>query len=421
MQQTSISRRPTQQVRVGHVLVGGNAPIVVQSMTNTDTADVDATVRQVIALAEAGSEIVRITVNNEAAARAVPKIREKLDSARCPVPLVGDFHYNGHTLLQDFSDCADALDKYRINPGNVGRGEKRDARFCQMIEQACRRNKPVRIGVNWGSLDPQLLARKLDDNAALAAPSSLEAVTREALVDSAINSASLAQREGLRPDQIILSAKVSAVPELVAVYQQLAERSDLALHLGLTEAGMADKGVVSSTAGLALLLHMGIGDTIRVSLTPQPGESRTREVRIAQEVLQSLGLRSFSPQVTACPGCGRTTSDFFQHLAGEVQEHLRQRMTEWKTQYPGAQTLSVAVMGCVVNGPGESRHADIGISLPGTGEKPVAPVFQDGEKICTLRGDDIATQFIALVEAYVKKRFGAETDDLQPENLSRTG
>ena len=421
MQQTSISRRPTQQVRVGHVLVGGNAPIVVQSMTNTDTADVDATVRQVIALAEAGSEIVRITVNNEAAARAVPKIREKLDSARCPVPLVGDFHYNGHTLLQDFSDCADALDKYRINPGNVGQGEKRDARFCQMIEQACRRNKPVRIGVNWGSLDPQLLARKLDDNAALAAPSSLEAVTREALVDSAINSASLAQREGLRPDQIILSAKVSAVPELVAVYRQLAERSDLALHLGLTEAGMADKGVVSSTAGLALLLHMGIGDTIRVSLTPQPGESRTREVRIAQEVLQSLGLRSFSPQVTACPGCGRTTSDVFQHLAGEVQEHLRQRMTEWKTQYPGAQTLSVAVMGCVVNGPGESRHADIGISLPGTGEKPVAPVFQDGEKICTLRGDDIATQFIALVEAYVKKRFGAENDDLQSENLSRTG
>ena len=421
MQQTSISRRPTQQVRVGHVLVGGNAPIVVQSMTNTDTADVDATVRQVIALAEAGSEIVRITVNNEAAARAVPKIREKLDSAHCPVPLVGDFHYNGHTLLQDFSDCADALDKYRINPGNVGQGEKRDARFCQMIEQACRRNKPVRIGVNWGSLDPQLLAQKLDENAVLAAPRSLEAVTRETLVDSAINSASLAQREGLRPDQIILSAKVSAVPELVAVYRQLAERSDLALHLGLTEAGMADKGVVSSTAGLALLLHMGIGDTIRVSLTPQPGESRTREVRIAQEVLQSLGLRSFSPQVTACPGCGRTTSDVFQHLAAEVQEHLRQRMTEWKTQYPGAQTLSVAVMGCVVNGPGESRHADIGISLPGTGEKPVAPVFQDGEKICTLRGDDIATQFIALVEAYVKKRFGAENDDLQSENLSRTG
>ena len=421
MQQTSIPRRPTQQVRVGHVLVGGNAPIVVQSMTNTDTADVDATVRQVIALAEAGSEIVRITVNNESAARAVPKIRGQLDAARCPVPLVGDFHYNGHTLLQDFSDCADALDKYRINPGNVGRGEKRDARFCQMIEQACRRNKPVRIGVNWGSLDPQLLARKLDDNAALPSPRPLETVTREALVDSAINSASLAQREGLRPDQIILSAKVSAVPELVAVYRQLAERSDLALHLGLTEAGMADKGVVSSTAGLALLLHMGIGDTIRVSLTPQPGESRTREVRIAQEVLQSLGLRSFSPQVTACPGCGRTTSDFFQHLAGEVEEHLRQRMADWKTQYPGAETLSVAVMGCVVNGPGESRHADIGISLPGTGEKPVAPVFQDGEKICTLRGDDIATQFIALVEAYVKKRFGAENDELRSENLSRTG
>lgn len=420
MQQTSIIRRPTSQVRVGNVLVGGDAPIVVQSMTNTDTANVGATVRQVIALAEAGSEIVRITVNNEAAARAVPKIRKQLDSALCPVPLVGDFHYNGHTLLQEFSDCADALDKYRINPGNVGQGEKRDARFCQMVEQACLRNKPVRIGVNWGSLDPQLLARKLDENAALATPRSLEVVTREALVDSAINSAALAQREGLRPDQIILSAKVSAVPELVEVYRQLAERSDLALHLGLTEAGMADKGIVSSTAGLALLLHMGIGDTIRVSLTPQPGESRTREVRIAQEVLQSMGLRSFSPQVIACPGCGRTTSDFFQHLAGEVQEHLRERMTKWKTEYPGAETLSVAVMGCVVNGPGESRHADIGISLPGTGEKPVAPVFQDGEKLCTLRGDDIAAQFIALVENYVKERFAAEKKGLQPEALSRT-
>ena len=420
MQQTSIIRRPTSQVRVGNVLVGGDAPIVVQSMTNTDTANVGATVRQVIALAEAGSEIVRITVNNEAAARAVPKIRKQLDSALCPVPLVGDFHYNGHTLLQEFSDCADALDKYRINPGNVGQGEKRDARFCQMVEQACLRNKPVRIGVNWGSLDPQLLAGKLDENAALATPRSLEVVTREALVDSAINSAALAQREGLRPDQIILSAKVSAVPELVEVYRQLAERSDLALHLGLTEAGMADKGIVSSTAGLALLLHMGIGDTIRVSLTPQPGESRTREVRIAQEVLQSMGLRSFSPQVIACPGCGRTTSDFFQHLAGEVQEHLRERMTKWKTEYPGAETLSVAVMGCVVNGPGESRHADIGISLPGTGEKPVAPVFQDGEKLCTLRGDDIAAQFIALVENYVKERFAAKKEDLQPEALSRT-
>ena len=420
MQQTSIIRSPTSQVRDGHVLVGGDAPIVVQSMTNTDTANVGATVRQVIALAEAGSEIVRITVNNEAAARAVPKIRKQLDSALCPVPLVGDFHYNGHTLLQEFSDCADALDKYRINPGNVGQGEKRDARFCQMVEQACLRNKPVRIGVNWGSLDPQLLARKLDENAALATPRSLEVVTREALVDSAINSAALAQREGLRPDQIILSAKVSAVPELVEVYRQLAERSDLALHLGLTEAGMADKGIVSSTAGLALLLHMGIGDTIRVSLTPQPGESRTREVRIAQEVLQSMGLRSFSPQVIACPGCGRTTSDFFQHLAGEVQEHLRERMTKWKTEYPGAETLSVAVMGCVVNGPGESRHADIGISLPGTGEKPVAPVFQDGEKLCTLRGDDIAAQFIALVENYVKKRFAAKKEDLRPEALSRT-
>ena len=421
MPSTSLPRKSTHQVRVGKILIGGDAPVVVQSMTNTDTADVEATVRQVIELAEAGSEIVRITVNNDAAAKAVPVIRSRLDTAGCSVPLVGDFHYNGHTLLQEYSDCADVLDKYRINPGNVGQGEKRDIRFCQMIEQACIRNKPVRIGVNWGSLDPQLLARKLDENAALNSPRSLEAVTREALVDSAVNSADLAQREGLRPDQIILSAKVSAVPELVAVYRQLAERSDLALHLGLTEAGMADKGVVSSTAGLVLLLHEGIGDTIRVSLTPQPGESRTREVRVAQEVLQSLGLRSFTPQVTACPGCGRTTSDFFQRLAGEVQEHLRQRMVKWKTQYPGAETLSVAVMGCVVNGPGESRHADIGISLPGTGEKPVAPVFQDGEKICTLRGEDIATQFIALVENYVDNRFGDRSEGAQSSTPAQVG
>ena len=402
-----IQRKLTHQVMVGGIPVGDGAPIVVQSMTNTDTADIEATTRQVMALADAGSEIVRITVNTDDAARAVPKIHDRLRAAGYSVPLVGDFHYNGHTLLKEFSDCADALDKYRINPGNVGQGEKRDARFCQMIEEACKRDKPIRIGVNWGSLDQQLLARKLDENAASSSPRSLSLITQEALVDSAINSADLAQREGLRPNQIILSAKVSAVGDLVAVYQALSSRSDLALHLGLTEAGMGDKGIVSSTAALALLLSQGIGDTIRVSLTPQPGETRTREVRIAQEVLQSLGLRSFAPQVTACPGCGRTTSDFFQHLAADVEEHLRSGMLKWKKEYPGVETLSVAVMGCVVNGPGESRHADIGISLPGTGERPVAPVFQDGEKICTLRGDDIAAQFIEIVENYVKKRFGS--------------
>ncbi len=403
-------RKTTHQVNVGGVLIGNDAPIVVQSMTNTDTADVESTARQVMELADAGSEIVRITVNTEAAARAVPEIHQRLRAQGYVVPLVGDFHYNGHTLLQTFSDCADALDKYRINPGNVGQGEKRDQRFCQMIEQACLRNKPVRIGVNWGSLDQQLLAKKLDENAASASPQPLSKITQEALVDSAINSAELAMREGLRPDQIILSAKVSAVRDLVTVYEALASRSKLALHLGLTEAGMGDKGVVSSTCGLALLLSQGIGDTIRVSLTPQPGEGRTREVRIAQEVLQSLGLRSFSPQVTACPGCGRTTSDFFQHLASDVEDHLRRSMSKWRVQYPGAETLSVAVMGCVVNGPGESRHADIGISLPGTGERPVAPVFQDGKKICTLRGDDISAQFIDLVETYVAKRFGSTND-----------
>jgi len=400
-------RKTTPSVNVGGVLIGNHAPVVVQSMTNTDTADVESTTRQVMDLSDAGSEIVRITVNTEAAARAVPEIHRRLRAQGYRVPLVGDFHYNGHTLLQTFSDCADALDKYRINPGNVGQGEKRDRRFCQMIEQACLRNKPVRIGVNWGSLDQQLLANKLDENAASASPLPLSTITQQALVDSAINSADLAMREGLRADQIILSAKVSAVQDLVTVYQSLAARSDLALHLGLTEAGMGDKGIVSSTCGLALLLNQGIGDTIRVSLTPQPGESRTREVRIAQEVLQSLGLRSFSPQVTACPGCGRTTSDFFQHLAADVEDHLRKSMSKWRVQYPGSETLSVAVMGCVVNGPGESRHADIGISLPGTGEKPVAPVFQDGEKICTLRGDNISDQFIDLVEAYVAKRFGS--------------
>ena len=391
---------------MGNINIGGDSPIVVQSMTNTDTANIEATSRQIMDLADAGSEIVRITVNNELAARAVPVIRGRLQAQGYQVPLVGDFHYNGHTLLKEFDDCAEALDKYRINPGNVGQGDKRDARFCEMVEQACIRQKPIRIGVNWGSLDQQLLASKLDENAAKSNPRPLSLVTREALVDSAINSAELAQREGLKPNQIILSAKVSAVNELVGVYETLASRSTLPLHLGLTEAGMGDKGVVSSTAGLTLLLHQGIGDTIRVSLTPRPGETRTREVQIAQEVLQSLGLRSFAPQVTACPGCGRTTSDYFQHLAADVQTHLREKMNSWKSEFPGAETLSVAVMGCVVNGPGESKQADIGISLPGTGENPVAPVFQDGKKICTLRGENISTQFIDIVEKYVQSRFG---------------
>jgi len=421
MDEILIPRKLNHTVNVGGIRIGGNAPVVVQSMTNTDTANVEATSSQILELAEAGSEIVRITVDTQAAARAVPKIHHRLRSAGCDVPLVGDFHYNGHTLLRDVDDCADALDKYRINPGNVGKGQKRDTRFCQMIEQACRRNKPVRIGVNWGSLDQQLLAQKLDENAATKQPHSLEAITREALVDSALSSAALAQREGLEPSQIILSAKVSRVSDLIQVYRELSRRSDLALHLGLTEAGMGDKGVVSSTAALAILMHEGIGDTIRVSLTPQPGESRTREVRVAQTILQSLGLRSFSPQVTACPGCGRTTSDFFQRLASEVQDHLQARMPHWRARYPGVESLSVAVMGCIVNGPGESRHADIGISLPGTGEQPAAPVYQDGKKVLTLRGNDIAVQFVALVENYVQDRFDSDTRVTRKVDKTTTG
>ena len=421
MDEILIPRKLNHTVTVGGIRIGGNAPVVVQSMTNTETANVEATTRQILELAEAGSEIVRITVDTEAAARAVPKIHHRLRSTGCDVPLVGDFHYNGHTLLRDVGDCADALDKYRINPGNVGKGQKRDVRFCQMIEQACRRNKPVRIGVNWGSLDQQLLAQKLDENAATQQPLSLEAITREALVDSALSSAALAQREGLDSSQIILSAKVSRVSDLIQVYRELSRRSDLALHLGLTEAGMGDKGVVSSTAALAILMHEGIGDTIRVSLTPQPGESRTREVRVAQTILQSLGLRSFSPQVIACPGCGRTTSDFFQHLASEVQDHLQARMPHWRARYPGVESLSVAVMGCIVNGPGESRHADIGISLPGTGEQPAAPVYQDGKKVLTLRGNDIAVQFVTLVERYVQDRFGSDTRSTQKVDKTTAG
>ena len=400
-----IRRRNSVQTKVGDVLIGGSAAVVVQSMTDTDTADAAATARQVLELAEAGSEVVRITINNSDAAAAVEDIRQRLDQAGCTVPLVGDFHYNGHKLLSEFPGCAQTLDKYRINPGNVGRGDRWDSQFRQMIELACQHQKPVRIGVNWGSLDQVLLARKLDENAALAQPKSLSEVTRDALIESALTSAEFAMQAGLPREAIILSCKVSKVQDLVAVYRNLAERTDLPLHLGLTEAGMGDKGVVSSTAALSILLQEGIGDTIRISLTPEPGATRTREVTVAQEILQGLGIRSFTPQVTACPGCGRTSSDFFQHLASEVQQHLKRKMVLWRTQYPGVETLSVAVMGCVVNGPGESRHANIGISLPGSGEHPVAPVYEDGQKTVTLRGEGIASQFIERVENYVARNF----------------
>ena len=400
-----IRRRNSVQTKVGDVLIGGSAAVVVQSMTDTDTADAAATARQVLELAEAGSEVVRITINNSDAAAAVEDIRQRLDQAGCTVPLVGDFHYNGHKLLSEFPGCAQTLDKYRINPGNVGRGDRWDSLVRQMIELACQHQKPVRIGVNWGSLDQVLLARKLDENAALAQPKSLSEVTRDALIESALTSAEFAMQAGLPREAIILSCKVSKVQDLVAVYRNLAERTDLPLHLGLTEAGMGDKGVVSSTAALSILLQEGIGDTIRISLTPEPGATRTREVTVAQEILQGLGIRSFTPQVTACPGCGRTSSDFFQHLASEVQQHLKRKMVLWRTQYPGVETLSVAVMGCVVTGPGESRHANIGISLPGSGEHPVAPVYEDGQKTVTLRGEGIASQFIERVENYVARNF----------------
>ena len=400
-----IRRRNSVQTKVGDVLIGGSAAVVVQSMTDTDTADAAATARQVLELAEAGSEVVRITINNSDAAAAVEDIRQRLDQAGCTVPLVGDFHYNGHKLLSEFPGCAQTLDKYRINPGNVGRGDRWDSQFRQMIKLACQHQKPVRIGVNWGSLDQVLLARKLDENAALAQPKSLSEVTRDALIESALTSAEFAMQAGLPREAIILSCKVSKVQDLVAVYRNLAERTDLPLHLGLTEAGMGDKGVVSSSAALSILLQEGIGDTIRISLTPEPGATRTREVTVAQEILQGLGIRSFTPQVTACPGCGRTSSDFFQHLASEVQQHLKRKMVLWRTQYPGVETLSVAVMGCVVNGPGESRHANIGISLPGSGEHPVAPVYEDGQKTVTLRGEGIASQFIERVENYVARNF----------------
>jgi len=402
-----IQRHSTQAVRVGSVTVGGGAPVVVQSMTNTDTADVAGTVEQTIELARAGSELVRITVNHESAARAVPAIREALDARGYAVPLVGDFHFNGHRLLTDYPECAEALAKYRINPGNVGSGEKKDAQFATMIELACRYDKPVRIGVNWGSLDQELLARLMDENARAAAPRPTEAVMYDAMVESAITSAERAEALGLGRDRIILSCKMSGVQDLIAVYRLLAARGDYALHLGLTEAGMGSKGIVASTAALAILLQEGIGDTIRVSLTPAPGEARTREVVVAQEILQSLGLRSFTPMVTACPGCGRTTSTTFQHLAQDIQEYLRERMPEWRGRYPGVERMQVAVMGCVVNGPGESKHANIGISLPGNGERPAAPVFVDGEKVATLKGDGIAEQFKRMVDDYIESHYRA--------------
>jgi (E)-4-hydroxy-3-methylbut-2-enyl-diphosphate synthase len=398
-------RQTTRPVQVGTVTIGGAAPIVVQSMTNTDTADIEATVEQVAALAAAGSELVRVTVNSTEAAAAVPHIRDRLDQRNCPVPLIGDFHFNGHKLLLEHPRCAEALAKYRINPGNVGRGSKRDPQFAEMIEIACRNGKPVRIGVNWGSLDQDLLARVMDENSRRSEPQSAQQVMREAIVRSAIDSAQRAVELGLPPERIVLSAKVSAVQDLVAVYGALAARSDFALHLGLTEAGMGSKGIVASAAAMAILLQQGIGDTIRVSLTPEPGGDRTREVIVAQELLQTMGLRSFTPLVTACPGCGRTTSTYFQTLAESIQRHLRERMPQWRDDYHGVENMTVAVMGCVVNGPGESKHANIGISLPGTGERPVAPVYEDGQKTITLKGERIAEEFQELVEQYVARTY----------------
>ncbi len=398
-------RRSTRLVRIGQVAVGAGAPVVVQSMTNTDTADVLGTAMQVAELARAGSEMVRITVNNEEAARAVPHIRDRLLALNMDVPLVGDFHYNGHTLLSKHPACAEALAKLRINPGNVGAGSKRDPQFAAIVEIACKYDKPVRIGVNWGSLDQSVLARIMDENATRAEPRDAGAVMREALVVSALESAAKAEEYGLAGDRIILSAKVSSVQDLIAVYRDLAVRCDYPLHLGLTEAGMGSKGIVGSTAALAVLLQEGIGDTIRISLTPEPGGSRTQEVVVAQEILQTMGLRAFTPMVTACPGCGRTTSTFFQELASGIQNYVREQMPTWRDQYDGVENMTLAVMGCVVNGPGESKHANIGISLPGTGETPAAPVFVDGQKTVTLRGDNIAAEFKAIVDDYVATRY----------------
>ncbi len=401
-----ITRRQSVAATIGgKVRVGGGAPVVVQSMTNTDTADAEATALQVHALARAGSEIVRVTVNTDEAAAAVPRIRERLIQLGTDVPLVGDFHFNGHKLLRANPGCAEALAKYRINPGNVGRGSKRDPQFAEMIELACLHRKPVRIGVNWGSLDPELLTRMMDENNALPEPRSANAVMRSAVVESALQSARRAEELGQPHDAIVLSAKVSGVQDLIAIYTDLAARCDYPLHVGLTEAGMGSKGIVASTAGIGVLLQAGIGDTIRVSLTPDPGGDRTIEVIVAQEILQTMGLRSFTPMVIACPGCGRTTSTYFQELAQSIQGHLRHRMPEWRRRYVGVEEMNVAVMGCVVNGPGESKHANIGISLPGTGERPVAPVYEDGEKTVTLKGERIAEEFQELVERYVERRY----------------
>ena len=404
---TIIERKRTVSVRIGNVTMGGNAPIVVQSMTNTDTADVGQTVAQVAALARAGSELVRITVDREEAATAVPLIRAQLDTLGVDVPLIGDFHYNGHTLLAAYPECAEALAKYRINPGNVGFKDKRDKQFSQIIDIALKYDKPVRIGVNWGSLDQDLLTRLMDENAASPSPKDAREVMHEAMVQSALLSAARAQELGMGSDKIVLSAKVSAVQDLIEVYRMLSERTDLALHLGLTEAGMGSKGIVASSAAMSVLLQQGIGDTIRISLTPEPGGDRTREVQVAQELLQTMGFRQFVPIVAACPGCGRTTSTVFQELAATIQDDLRRNMPVWREKYPGVEELKVAVMGCIVNGPGESKHADIGISLPGTGETPSAPVFIDGQKAATLRGPQIADDFQKMVADYIEQRFGA--------------
>jgi (E)-4-hydroxy-3-methylbut-2-enyl-diphosphate synthase len=399
-------RHRTRAVSVGTVVVGGDAPVVVQSMTNTDTADVEATTRQVAQLAQAGSELVRITVNSEEAAAAVPHIRDRLDTRGIDVPLIGDFHFNGHKLLSRHPACAEALAKYRINPGNVGRGRKKDEQFATMIETACRYNRPVRIGVNWGSLDQELVVRLMDENTQRAEPEDSREIIHRAMVTSALENAARAEELGLGKDRIILSVKMSGVQDLIAVYRSIAARSDYALHLGLTEAGMGARGIVASTAALAVLLQQGIGDTIRISLTPEPGASRSQEVIVAQEILQSMGLRSFTPSVIACPGCGRTSSDYFQKLARDIQAYLRAQMPVWHTRYPGVENMTVAVMGCVVNGPGESKHANIGISLPGTGERPVAPVYVDGEKTLTLKGEHIAEEFQQLLDEYVEKTYG---------------
>ncbi len=398
-------RRKSSTVRVGNVSIGGASPIIVQSMTNTDTADIEGTVTQVKALARAGSELVRVTVNNDESAAAVPHIRERLDAAGIKTPLVGDFHFNGHKLLNTHPACAEALGKLRINPGNVGRGSKRDSQFAEMIETACKFDKPVRIGVNWGSLDQDLLTRMMDENSKLAAPLKALDVMREAIVVSALDSAKRAEELGLGRDKIVISAKVSGVQDLISVYQNLAARCDYPLHLGLTEAGMGSKGIVASTAGIGVLLQQGIGDTIRVSLTPEPNGDRTQEVIVAQEILQTMGLRAFTPMVIACPGCGRTTSTYFQELAQKIQSHIRHRMPEWRKLHTGVEDMTVAVMGCVVNGPGESKHANIGISLPGTGERSVAPVYEDGAKTVTLKGDRIAEEFQELVERYIERTY----------------